>query len=510
MKRLVFLFLTVSCLAAGYSAGAQGVVSGVVFNDANLNSRLDAGEKGVANVGVSNGSAVTQTDRNGRYELPATDNMIVFVIKPSGYRVPVDDMHLSRFYYIHKPGGSPALKYPGSAPTGALPAQVNFPLVKYNEPENFNVLAFGDTQPYSDNDIDYLRRGVANNLSGIGNIAFGTTLGDITGDRPDYFKPVTSIISRIGVPWYHVAGNHDHNYDTDNDRIATESYEAFYGPATYSFNYGKVHFIVFDDIIHSLNDAGRAQYVGGLREDQLQFVENDLKLVPADRLVVLLMHIPFDLGTGTSFRSADRDRLFAAMAKFPNTFSLSAHTHYIKHIFYGKNDGWQREKPHHHLNAGAICGDWWKGVLDQYNLPGTMMRDGSPQGYFVLKFTGNQYIYDYELVHFDDPKQISLHIKDNVLYANFFVGEKSNRLRYRVNGGEWTIMQPSRERDPLFVSIYERWSEKPDAPGRQPSAPVVSEHLWKANISIEAPDSIVEVEATDMFGRTYTQRMVVK
>ncbi len=506
-----FSILLLGALAFCLNAEAQSVVRGTVFDDSNFNLQFDTNEKGIRGVGVSNGTDVVLTDAQGRYELPVSDPMVVFVIKPAGYALPVNDSKLPRFYYIHKPSGSPQTKYPGSAPTGTLPEAVHFPLTKCVEHEKFNVMAFGDTQPYDEKEIDYLRRGVVSNLMGVEGVAFGTTLGDITGDRPDFFDPVSRVVSRIGIPWYHVVGNHDHNYDMADDSFATESFQAHFGPTTFSFNYGKVHFIVADNIIQSHNsETGRSQYVGGFREDQLKFIENDLALVPLDHLVVLLVHIDLFDGTDKSFRRADRDRLFAAMSKFPNTLSVSAHTHYIKQAFFGQNDGWTGEHRHQHLNAGAICGDWWKGITDQYNLPGTMMRDGSPQGYFMLRFDGNRYVYDYEVVHYNAPQQISLHIKDGELYANFFAGNEFSKLRCRVNGGEWKSMSQRIEIDPLYKSVYDRWDVEKGLPGKRPSNAAESHHLWKASIDLSGLDSVIEVEATDMFGRTFTAHLVVE
>jgi hypothetical protein len=345
-------------------------------------------------------------------------------------------------------------------------------------------------------------------LIGIPDITFGVTLGDVTGDRPDFFGPVSRVISQIGLPWYNVKGNHDRNYDTDDHRFSSEAFEAFYGPATYAFNYGRVHFIVLDNIIHSLNDAGRAQYTGGLTETQLQFIENDLKQVPTDRLIVLMMHIPIFNEGGETFRLADRDRLFAALSKFPHTLSVSGHTHYIKQHFFFFYESWKGEQAHHHLNMGAICGDWWKGVVDQYNLPGAMMRDGSPQGYFVLRFTGNKYLYDYRTVHYSAPEQISLYVQGDTLYANFFVGNKFSRLRYRINGSEWQPMEMTFEYDPLFASIRQRWDDTEKLPGKTPSNPAISAHLWKARLKTPG-QCIIEVMATDMHGRTFIEKAVI-
>ena len=88
----------------------------------------DDNEKGLPGVRVSNGQEVVKTDANGQYSLAVSDDTILFVIKPHGFITPVDENRLPRFYYIHKPHGSPeGLKYAGVAPTGPLPESVDFP-----------------------------------------------------------------------------------------------------------------------------------------------------------------------------------------------------------------------------------------------------------------------------------------------------------------------------------------------------------------------------------------------
>src|SRR5690606_34567474 len=108
----------------------QEIAKGIVYEDTNLNGKRDAKEKGVAQVAVSNGIDVVLTDASGRYSIPARDNSIFFVIKPNGYQFPVDENNKPKFYYIHKPAGSPNLKYEGSKPTGKLPKSVDFALKK--------------------------------------------------------------------------------------------------------------------------------------------------------------------------------------------------------------------------------------------------------------------------------------------------------------------------------------------------------------------------------------------
>ncbi|WP_370630941.1 metallophosphoesterase N-terminal domain-containing protein [Paeniglutamicibacter sp. Y32M11] len=109
---------------------AEQLIDGIVFEDENKNSTQDTNEPGLKGVSVSNGREVTTTDSQGRYELPAFENMSVFVTQPRGYQVPVDDNNVAQFSYHHLSEGSPELKFGGLAPTGALPQAVNFPLAK--------------------------------------------------------------------------------------------------------------------------------------------------------------------------------------------------------------------------------------------------------------------------------------------------------------------------------------------------------------------------------------------
>ena len=73
----------------------QQVIDGIVFDDKNKNSKQDANERGINGVSVSNGREVTSTDSKGRYELPAFENMSVFVTQPRGYQVPVDENNVA-------------------------------------------------------------------------------------------------------------------------------------------------------------------------------------------------------------------------------------------------------------------------------------------------------------------------------------------------------------------------------------------------------------------------------
>ena len=232
------------------SVNAQQLAKGIVFEDKNQNNKFDKSEKRLSNVQVSNGKQVVSTNDKGEYQIEIDNETILFVIKPTNYKVPTNEFNQPQFYYINKPNGSPKLEYAGSAPTGNTPKSIDFALIPTKENEKFSALIFGDPQAYTEEEIEYFSKGVIDDVKGIKGMEFGLSLGDLVGDdlnlHPSYIKAV----SKVGLPWYNVMGNHDMNYDAKEDQYSDETFEKNFGPNNYSYNIGKAHFIVLDDILY--------------------------------------------------------------------------------------------------------------------------------------------------------------------------------------------------------------------------------------------------------------------
>lgn len=511
MKNTVlFSFILVFLIG---SLSAQKMAKGTVYTDANKNGKQERRERGVPEVSVTNGEQVVRTDASGRYELPVKDDNIIAVIKPSGFLVPLDGNNFPQYYYSYKPKGSPKSKFPGVAPTGKLPRSIDFGLIPTEDKEQFTALIFGDPQPYTLEEVDYFARGVVAEVEGIRDVPFGLSLGDLVGNDLDLFEPYAKAVSKVGIPWYNVMGNHDMNFDAPGDALSDETYEAHFGPANYAFNYGKVHFIVLDDILYP-DPRDSKSYWGGFREDQLNFVENDLKFVPKDHLIVLAFHIPLREGEGDSYRDTDRAQLFDLLKEYPHTLSLSAHTHIQRQDYFGAEDGWQRERPHHEYNVGTTSGDWYSGKLNEGGIPVSTMRDGTPKGYAFIHFDGNQYTTEYKVA--GKPKDYQMEIFNprvvargrNTpagIFVNFFMGKKGDKVMYRIDDGDWKAMKYVEEQDPAYeASVYEWDTTDALMPGRRSSNPIPSTHLWRGDIAakLELGEHKIEVRATDQFGKT--------
>ena len=531
---------------------AQETARGVVYHDKNGNEVRDAHEPGLPNVKVSNGVEVVATDAEGRWQLPVHGDCLFFVIKPRGWTPPRDATHVHRYFYIHKPEGSPALRFPGSAPTGPLPASIDFPLQPQAESTKFEVVLFGDPQPYSIQDVHYLARDIVPELVGTP-AKFGITLGDIVGDDLALFDPLTEVTAQIGIPWWYVYGNHDMNFDARSDEHADESYERRFGPTNFAFQYGDVHFIGLDNVDFQPRDGRRGGYRGTFSSNALAFVRNYLKFVPKEHLVVTCFHIHLD------DRNMNRPEFFELFAEHPHNVSISAHTHIHRTLFFGQDAGYPGPGEHVHLNMGTTSGSWWKGEIDTRGVPHTRMRDGAPNGYGILRLDGNRYALRYKAARRAESYQMDIHAPDAMasqsvqgteVLANVFGGSERSEVWMRVGDrGMWSRMKRIDREDPAYVALKERESrfrqmrveaitkalgskaakeasvsdeakaaiEASVKKGGIPTPwkplpnPVKSSHLWAGTLPKLAPGTyLIHVRTRDMFGEEWTGRRVLR
>ncbi len=494
--------------------GNKGTATGIVFDDANKNEVFDDGEKPLEGIRVSNGQEIVLTDKDGRYELPHGDDTILFVIKPRGWRTPLNEELLPEFYYIHKPKGSPKFKFAGVAPTGPLPDSIDFPLYRQEEPDKFHALLFGDTQPRDQKEVDWIAHDVVEELVGT-KASFGVTLGDIAFDDLSLFKPLNRTIALLGIPWYNVIGNHDINYDADRDSHSDETFESVYGPAYYSFDYGPVHFLTLDDVEWTVQENGKKRYQGGLGKRQMEFIRNDLAMIPHDQLVVLMMHIPLVDVT-------DRQELYRLIEKRPFCMSVSGHTHHHEHRFIGNEDGWQGPEPHHHVINVTVCGSWWSGAPDERGIPHTTMADGAPNGYSIISFDGKNYKLDFKAAGRSAKHQMEIIAPEVAtagqadqcdVFVNIFNGSQRSTVEMRVGDkGEWIKMKLSPQVDPLLEQVVRAENAILEKSWRKMPSPKVSTHIWQGKLpaNIAVGTHFLQIRTKDMHDRAYQDQRVIR
>jgi hypothetical protein len=513
----IFILLSLSCYAPVLLA--QNKANGIIFSDDNKNGIRDRGEKVLPGILVSNGSRVVQTDKQGRWELPHNDDTGFFVIKPSGYTLPLNEYGSPVHFYLHKPKGSPNLEVPGLGPTGPLPTAIDFGLIPQNQSDTFSILVFSDPQARGMKEVNYISHDVVEECIGT-TAAFGITLGDIVADDPNLFDAVSKSTAQIGIPWYYAFGNHDNNRDALEMEHSDETFERYFGPSTYAFEYGNVSFIVIRDIMFYEPGKYKSEYTPA----QLEFVKNYLQFVPDERLIVIMQHAPLMI-------TRNHRRLFEIIDQRPHTFSIAGHTHRMSHAFFGKEQQWKGDQPHHHFITATVSGSWWCGVKDELGIPHATMNDGAPNGYSILHFTGNQYKIEFKAARRPSDYQMNIYLEDDIpqssldttqIVVNVFAGSSHSVTKYRIKGQtDWISMQYEPMRDPgnmkmhllsPYLDIVKDDIRLDAVFGWKMDYPSVSTHIWKSKLPsvMRSGTYLLEVQSTDMFGQQHSGKRIFR
>ena len=526
---LAFLLLPHSALAAN--------ATGQVFLDSNKNGSLDAGERGIAGVRVSNGLDVVTTNDEGRYTLPVDEQSIIFITKPRDYAIPVNAHMLPQFYYIHQPAGSPAgMRYEGIAPTGPLPEQIDFPLIERQESAQFEAILFADPQPQTQRELDYIRDDVVAELIDT-QAAFGITLGDILYDDLSMFPRYNALIAQIGIPWYNVPGNHELNFEADGDEYSLETFKKFFGPPYYAFEYADALFVVLDNIDYQGNgkaDPGDVRGNGGyearISKRQLRWLEKELEFVDKDRLVFVATHVP--LGSEVTGSATDNRRgLFQLLSGRPNLYSVAGHTHTNNHLYFGEEDGFDGPGTFHHHVLATVSGSWWSGPFDERGIAISDQRDGTPNGYHILEVDSTDLVVRYKgagkpadqqmRIRFDvthhqleangmrdfragqllDGRMSQDELAAASIMVNLFDGGPKSQVSYRVNDGVYRPLERNLRKDPYMLEQFVRHASDKKSFVQA----TVSTHLFEADLDADLPPGVhtVTVRAADEFGRIH-------
>ena len=515
MWPLIIALVALTCGKEQVMAQAK-TIKGVVFEDTNRNGRQDQNESGIPEVMVSNQREVVLTDKQGRYQLPLMSRTIIFITKPSGYAVPLNKNQQAKFFYIHQPQGSPeGLKYSGIKPTGPIPTSLDFPLYKAESTDQFDAIIVGDPQPRDIRELGYFRDDIVSEMINR-EASFYIAYGDIAFDDLSLYQEYNQIVGTLGIPAYNVHGNHDMNYDVPHDSLATETFKRHFGPADYSFNYGKVHFVVLDNVAYSgwnYETKSHGSYIGQLNEKQLTWIKNDLANTPEEYLVVINTHIPLKTtqSDAGSINTVNKEALFKILESRQHLLALSAHMHYIDHLTFTQQDGWMGNATFHNLNVGAGCGAWWSGPKDTRGIPVSYSLDGSPNGFYMFNFNGNNFNYHYVpanapehqqmRISFPNGNVVSDSLVNKSILVNIFNADPDAQVYCRLDNGVPLVMKQQYTQDPFIVEYLKDGDNFPDWSNRA----LTHQHMWAVPLPADlAPGThSLKVKATDSKGNSY-------
>ncbi|WP_244250643.1 calcineurin-like phosphoesterase C-terminal domain-containing protein [Arthrobacter crystallopoietes] len=536
----------------------QNVLDGTVFNDKNRNSKQDTNEPGVAGATVSNGRDVVTTDEQGRYELPAFDNMTVFVTQPRGYQVPVDADNVAQFSYNHLPEGSPDLKYGGIAPTGALPDAVNFPLAQSKltqSPEQHCVIG-ADVQTYDQEEVAFAKAGVFADLAARDDYAGCGALfiGDVVGDDLSLFSQTRELSGMLNGPARFLPGNHDLDFDALDGEHEFDTFRAKLGPEYYSYDAGKAHVVALSTIEYPTNvPAKKSNYTYGLGERQLEWLRNDIAQVPKNKVIVLASHSPLLEFFYSNSHTTKQLKEIYQILEGREVITLGGHTHMSENLRKGDlMAGWMDEVgeqglPFTHLTVPAVSGHWYGGRVVEEGYPTSIQRDGTPPGVVTLDIMNTDVTERFTVRGGDESQQLAVGLNspryrtwyaENVskprgsapefgnpltvsqedlanqtwLTTNFWMGSTGSTVEAKIDGGETVPATRTQQLQGETVRVGAEWSD-PVAIQEQfvhgGGLADRSMHLWRLELpsDLAVGEHTAEVTATDVHGREFTETL---
>lgn len=539
---LVFsvLFTPQALANCNFPAGSEEIISGSVYIESNNNNRRDRIEAGIGGVSVSNGCEVVQTDNGGNYRIPIHPTQILFISKPADFDLPVDDSNIPQFFYRHYPGGTPKeiagtsieWAWPVIEATGPLPSVLNFGLLaREQSTDEFTAHAFADTQARYDLGQDMLREDLVNPL--IGNpygVEFGITVGDVVYDNLGLYQRHKTMMALMDIPQWNLPGNHDINFASPDAVFANETYKRHFGPTYYSFNHGNVHFVALNNVEYAGDGRqfGSSGYRGFIPEYQLNWLEQDLANVSPDKLIVIATHIPLisEADDGQSEPASgpsteNFSRLLEILEPFSNIYGIAGHdTSNSWKVEVNHSHGWQGQPWIAHTLAEVRGSGWTKGLSDARGVRDSIMEDGNPNGFYVLKFDDTSITPDFIPFPFgpdaaqrlritlDPPlsEQAGGSINRGVLQANtkivvnLFDGGARDSVWATIDGGTEQALSYTVRTDPLIV----RLSSAYQGTGNEYSDATRSAHIWEMNLPLGLSAGLhrIEVRTEDEFGQT--------
>lgn len=496
---------------------------------------------GVENVVVSDGAEVTVTNEKGIYQLKSAKKWgYVFISVPSGYEVPSVGV-LPQFHRALKNSAD-------------VVERADFKLEKVDGQDSYKIFMLGDMHlanrtgdlgqfaQFTSDLTDYMTRHKGEKM-------YALTLGDMTWDLywysnsyyfPQYLNTINSQIKNLQI--FHTMGNHDNDFQTRSDYDAAVKYVDQICPTYYSFNIGKVHYVVMDDIDCSSYDGTESRnYVKSLSAEQLDWLAKDLSHVAKTTPIVVAMHAQVFYPTTSGFK-IDHDqvntlRLFDILDGYTVRF-VTGHTHKLFNVTPDAPivDGHNFRE----YNSGSVCASWWwSGNLTPGIHIGT---DGTPGGYGIWDVTGTDFqclykstgwpeeyqfrSYDLNNVHFSMadvplmPSDISASVKNAYMqYVNAYPQNNDNEVLINIWNwnSDWTLSVVDENRktlpytevwayDPLHIAALS--VKRFNNAGLKSTPWFITDkftHFFKVKADDADTDLVITVK--DEFGNEWTENM---
>lgn len=512
-----------------YSASLDYVPDPEILNVYGI---VTCGGQGVPDVLVSDGVNIVKTNSKGRYAFHSDKKwQNVFITIPTGYEAPLN-------------GTRPAYYKPLDEDE-FTPEQADFELIE-SPVEDFRLLVLGDIHlARRTNDLEQfskVSKTILDNIDNAPGKVYAVTLGDHAWDMywvsnnfnlTDFVDTMDDTFASRNVPFFYTMGNHDNEMEVSGDVDKALAYIHKVAPTYYSFNLGKIHFIVLDNMDFTGVPSGqshRSEYKKNFTADQLEWLRQDLSYVDKSTPIFLTAHepmaVPDNLGWKEELDGADADKeAFLQIFDGYDVNMITGHTHSMFNRTIAPN--------FHEHNYGAVCGTWW---WSGYLTAGIHIgQEGTPGGIGIFDFSGKNFTHYYQAAGHDRDYQFRAYdmnkvkeyvtmdlagghsdfteyynyiqnFESNVIYVNVWDWDETWNVEIIEDGNPLEVTRVGSSYDPLHIVAFTAPRLKISSASESPSFQTRKwNHYFQATAS--SATTPVTVRVTDRYGNVFTEEM---
>jgi outer membrane protein assembly factor BamB len=387
-------------------------ISGTVFDDRNGNGQHDDGEPGLADVAVSDGVEIVQTDADGGYSLQiSTDRRLtdlVYITQPAGYAVPTDAYMTPQFYRDL------------GALTDDEQRTADFGLVRDSASSGSSFSFANIADPHVVNNPQQWPPQIREINSTGHELGFITVSGDLTNNATDAeFQMYRAGTAESDLPVWPAVGNHEYFSGGGTSYAARiDNYRRHVGPEWYSFDYGDRHFLI-------LENNGQAPF-----DEQFAWVRSDLELNADRKDLVVIAHQPMNVPFGSPSVYDAYGELFE---KYEAELMLVGHEH---------------------SNDVEPDSDFASTAKHIQTSSSSYTIDNSPRGFRYVHMRDERFSNPFRMYGVDESLTITSPAPGTSVPRDDFPGIQVNaydtadeidRVRYRIDRGSWRSLRSTGE-----------------------------------------------------------------